>query len=707
MRNVKTVFVSGLLVLMLIARGRLWAEDKNEDSEQIRASETIQVTATKIPEAVEPEPASITIVTGDELRQTGAADLAKALSLVSGVSIARGGDGGPASSVPEMWGLREFDAFLLVVDNVPWGGAFNPALATLDLNDVERIEILRGPAPVMYGATSFVGVIHVIHRSATERDTSGQVYGGNFGTGGGTIRFALPSGESWKQTVSGNFDSVGFKDDRTDFQRGHVLYRGETVDTNGRFHLDVDLTFLGQSPASPHPRQGPELSTLVPLDANHNPSDSKQDENRYHFVAGYDGKLWGTDWSLLGAFTHSDRDITKGFLSDLSELAEENAAGYRQKQDQADLYLDTHFSWNANKDVHVLVGADYIYGKGEAESENFDYFVNLDGSNPPNSFDEIVQERPRLDAERNFFGLYTQVEWMPGWRWLVQGGLRFNSAHETREGEVFPGDAGGEVAEEEEGGADSRSDNRLSGTIGVSYLAWSNQSDDLWIFADYRNAFKPAAVDFGPEAEGEILEPETAHVYEGGMKGKFGNRLDWQMSLFRMDFKNLVTSTVVDGRPALINAGTQRFTGIEIEGDVIVAPDAHVKVGYSHHSATFRDFVQVFDGVPTQLAGHKLEMSPDHLAGIGFIYSPPKGVNGSFTLNYIGERFLNKRNTASAEGFATVDLGAGYRIGRNNFRLDILNVNDARDPISESELGDAQYYRQPARTFRFGWQFSL
>ena len=113
---------------------------------------------------------SVEVITGDELRARGATDLPAALALVAGVSVAPGGDGGPAGSVPEIWGLREFDAFLLVVDGVPWGGAFNPALPALDLTDVDRIEVLRGAAPVMYGATSFVGVIHVIHREAGGRE---------------------------------------------------------------------------------------------------------------------------------------------------------------------------------------------------------------------------------------------------------------------------------------------------------------------------------------------------------------------------------------------------------------------------------------------------------------------------------------------------------------------------------------------------------
>src|SRR6185436_4728629 len=98
-------------------------------------AESVQVTATRVPEDVDEVPTSIQTISGQELLDRGATDLKSALALAAGVDIAPGGDNGPASSVPEFWGLREFDAFLLVVDGVPWGGAFNPALATLDLRD--------------------------------------------------------------------------------------------------------------------------------------------------------------------------------------------------------------------------------------------------------------------------------------------------------------------------------------------------------------------------------------------------------------------------------------------------------------------------------------------------------------------------------------------------------------------------------------------
>jgi outer membrane receptor for monomeric catechols len=556
----------------------------------------------------------------------------------------------------------------------------------------------------MYGATSFVGVIHVIHFAPDTPGYNLEAYGGNFSTGGASARAALPSSGDWQHWIAANYDAIGYRDDRTEYNRGHILYRGASHIGEGMFHLDADMTFLTQDPASPHPRTGSVLTPLVPLDANHNPSDHQQDENRFHFAGGYDRHLLGTNWSVTAAFTHADRDIVKGFLSDVSESAELNAAGYRQDQNETDLYLDTHFLLDTESNVRFVFGADYLFGKGKAESENFDYFINLDGSNPPSSTSAIIQERPRLEDERNFLGLYGQADWNPTSRVLIQAGLRLNNTHEKREGEVEPGDPGGAVEEEEEAGEDSQSHTRLSGIIGASYQIFASNANSLWIFGDYRNTFKPAAIDFGPEAEGEILKPETAQSYEAGIKGAtLAGKVNWQFSVFRMDFKNLVTATVINGLPALINAGEERFNGVEMEADVDVYEDVSLKLGYSHHNSKFIDFVQAFDGVPTQLAGKRLEMAPEDLFAAGVIYYPKSGINGSFILNYIGDRFLNKRNTALADAFTTISLGAGYRFGKNNVRFDIENVTDERDPVAESELGDAQYYRMHARDFRVSW----
>jgi outer membrane receptor protein involved in Fe transport len=108
----------------------------------------VEVVATKLAEDPADVPGAIQVFGGDELSARAARDLPTALAQATGVAVVPGGDGGPAGSVPEFWGLKEFDAFLLAVDGVPWGGAFNPALTSLTMSDVERIEVMRGPAPV-------------------------------------------------------------------------------------------------------------------------------------------------------------------------------------------------------------------------------------------------------------------------------------------------------------------------------------------------------------------------------------------------------------------------------------------------------------------------------------------------------------------------------------------------------------------------------
>jgi iron complex outermembrane receptor protein len=241
---------------------------------------------------------------------------------------------------------------------------------------------------------------------------------------------------------------------------------------------------------------------------------------------------------------------------------------------------------------------------------------------------------------------------------------------------------------------------RPAGSVGAIVGIRERGADHVRLFANYRDTFKPAAFDFSlAESEG-ALQPETARSYEGGLKVRAADgRLDVEASGFRMDFKNLVTATVVGGLPSLQNAGSTRFQGFEIAADVRAARGVTGRATYSFHDGKFVDFVQAFGGKNTQLAGRRFEMSARHLFSAGLIVAPSTGVVGDCIVKYAGDRYLNKRNTALASPFTTVDAGVGYRLDRWEMRIDGRNLGDRRDPISESELGDAQYYRLPARRF--------
>ena len=646
----------------------------------------VEVVATRFPEAPHDVPASIEVITGAQLRARGVTTLRDALSLAAGVAVAPGGDGGPASAVPEFWGLREFDAFLLVVDDVPWGGALNPAVATASLRDVERIEILRGPAPVTYGATSFVGVVHIVHTAASERMKYLTASGGSFGTGSLSADVGFNPDGNWKSRVSADLERQGFKDDRTQFARGHALLRTANIDGDRKTWVSADVNVLRQDPASPHPRAGASLSAAVPLDANYNPANAFINEDRLAVSGGLQRSVLGNAlWGTTASITHSANRIFRGFLTDISNTAN-NAAGFRENIDINDVYADTHLLFAEVSHVRFMAGTDVLFAAGEAKGATFTYSAPLAGTTAPGVPQPSVLDKDSED-ERRFLGAYGSAEWRPVTRFTLSAGMRMNATSEKRGA----------------GAAAEVTHNRLSGSLGALFGLWEQDRNHVRVFANYRDTFKPAAFDFGLVENEGVLEPETSRSFESGLKVRaLDGMIDVEASAFRMNFENLVTPTIVNNQPALINAGTTRFQGVEVASDLRLSGALTARATYSFHDGKFVNFVQEFGGVPTQLGGRRFEMSARHLASAGLTFAPELGVIVYGSVNYSGDRYLNKRNTALASPFATIDAGLGYRLGEMELRLDGRNLGDRRDAVAESEFGDAQYYRVPARTVRAG-----
>jgi iron complex outermembrane receptor protein len=645
----------------------------------VAITEQVEVVATRVPEATHDVPASVEVIDGKTLRAMGATSLHDALSLAAGVDVGPGGDGGPAAAVPEFWGLREFDAFLLVVDDIPWGGAFNPDLATLNLRDVERIEILRGSAPVTYGATSFVGVIHVVHQPAAARRSYASARGGTFASGGAAVDLALSGTDAWTSRVSANADRQGYSDDRTSFRRGHVSYRGSTHNQDRKTWVSTDFSWLDQQPSSPHARAGAVLSAATPLDANYNPAGAFLQDTRISLAAGTERALrTNARWTATASYAHSAQGIFRGFLSDVASTPQ-NATGFRQDIGIHDLYVDTHVVWAKRSRVQIVTGGDLLFGNGEGSGATFRYTVPLTGATATR-VDQPTELTLDSESRRAFSGAYAQVEWTPAARLELSSGVRLNATWERR------GEGAGATHV------------KPSGTLGAMFGIWTHGADHVRLFASYRDTFKPAAFDFSLAENEGLLQPESARSYEAGVKLRAaGGRFDLEASGFRMDFKNLVTATIAGGLPSLENAGSTRFQGFEIAAEARAPRRLVGRATYSLHDGRFVDFVQDFDGTNTQLGGNRFEMSARHLFSAGVILVPDAGVTGSVVVKYTGERFLNKRNTALAAPFTTMDGGIGYRRGRYEARIDGRNLTDRRDPVSESELGEAQYYRLPSR----------
>jgi outer membrane receptor protein involved in Fe transport len=653
-------------------------------------TEQVVVTATRVPEPADMVPADISVVSGRELLARDAWDMSTALALVPGVEAPPGGDAGPSSSVPSFWGLHEFDAFLLVMDQVPWGGAFNPMITTLDLNDVERVEVLKGSAPVMYGATSFVGVVQVLHYPAGQAADEADLSYGSYNSARGEASFVLPGTDDYRQSLAIDGQSLGFADRREDVSDGQMLYRGALDLGPGTLRIDADVTLNRDAPPSPVVRIGTGLAPEIPINANFNPANAAINQNEYQFDLGYtQPTAWGT-WDTLVSLAHSD-------IVDIRAFLHPDLSGTADTQDQHrlvnDNYFDTHLTDTLFGTLTIVTGADLLYAVGHQTTlnDNSGYTVPLNGSVvPPPTTALPVNEVGTLDDQRVFAGQYVQADWKPDSAFDVTAGIRLNETYEHQYSTdlLLPPPT---LAEE----SSNRTVFRPAGTIGASYRAWQDGGDEAVLYADYRNAFKPAAIDFGPDYQPAVLKPETAQSYEAGLKGALaGGALTYDAEAFLQNFENLVVATESG---FLTNAAQSRLKGIEFESRFQITKDLALAGNVAWHDDRYRQY-EFFDGTSyVNVAGNELPLSPHILASGGILYMPDTGLNGTVVVNYVGRRYLDEQNLAPIGGYAALAATLGYKFDRWSLSVEGTNLTNQRPPVSASEFGSSSYYLLPAR----------
>ena len=157
--------------------------------------------------------------------------------------------------------------------------------------------------------------------------------------------------------------------------------------------------------------------------------------------------------------------------------------------------------------------------------------------------------------------------------------------------------------------------------------------NDVNFYVAAKSAFKPAAPNLTEAEDAEILDPERTRSGEVGVKTRwFDRQLSLDLSLFHMIFQNLVVSNVgPDGNPRLINAGSERFQGGEV--DLRYRPTGltglSLSAGYAHHDARFIRF-SFFnaEGALRVVDGKRLELAPRDLWSMRLEYATGRGPSG-------------------------------------------------------------------------------
>src|SRR5688572_19760515 len=225
------------------------------------ALKPVVVTATRVAVPADMVAAAVTVLRGADLAAKGIRTVAQALQTVPGAHVVETGSYGGQTSLFTRGG--ESDYTKVLVDGVPLnqpGGAID--LAHLTLDNVDRIEVVRGPMSVLYGSDAMTGVIQIFTRTGQGAPrVSGELRAGTYGSTEGAIDVLGSSPSVTYSARVSRFASDGLYPFNSSY-RNRVASAQVQLTPDGR--SDVTLSYRYGNDRLHFPTEG----TGAPVDSN-------------------------------------------------------------------------------------------------------------------------------------------------------------------------------------------------------------------------------------------------------------------------------------------------------------------------------------------------------------------------------------------------------------------------------------------------------
>ncbi|WP_262695386.1 TonB-dependent receptor [Kordiimonas aquimaris] len=579
--------------------------------------EEIQVTARRRSESLQDVPIAVTAISGETLFKVGAQDITVLAQSTPNTTleVSRGtnttitafirgvGQQDPVAGFEAGVGIYIDDVYV----NRPQGGV-------LDIYDVERIEILRGPQGTLYGRNTIGGAIkYVTRRIGEERSLKLNVAGGTFGQHEITATAELP--------VS---DSVRFGASAAYLQRNGF---GENINT-GAEHYDKDiLAFRGSVELTPSPKLFIRLSgdylkdesspksghRLIPGLFSGAPVLDDVFDTRAGITGRNDAEQYGG--TALIEYEISDRVTLKNILAYREDKSFQQIDFDSLPAADVDvpiLYRNDQFSEEfqllySDDKVNGVLGFYYLdataFNEFDVVLANTGNLIGLPGLNA-NTLGDVDTKTWSVFGDFTFdisdvLNTDTKVELNIGGRYTSDKRTS-NILRRTFIGglsETFGGTATQIATTSDFNGSRTYKDFNPRAS-----LSWHPNDDHTW-YISYSEGFKgggfdpraqsTAAPDLnndGTTSETEIFEfinfdPETITTYEAGVKSTWADGLvNTNLAVFYSDYNDVQVpgsigvDTNGDGindsfSGITTNAGAANFTGVEFEGSAILGQD--------------------------------------------------------------------------------------------------------------------------------------
>ncbi|MEH2433350.1 MAG: TonB-dependent siderophore receptor [Nostoc sp.] len=612
-------------------------------------------TATKTDTPLRDIPQSIQVVPRQVLEDRNVRSVNQAVETVSGVADGGNNFGAPSGSRI----IRGFNQS----GNFRNGYRDTDFFSLTGVGTIEQVEVLKGPASVLFGAVEPGGIVNVI----TKQPLSEPYYSlgfeaGNFGYYQPSIDFSGPlnadktvlyrfiasyqSSEGFQDFVKTNITTIAPSitlklGDRTDLNLyyEYTNYNGYPNESGSWFFSDG--SFLPRNIFLGYPN-------LTFIDAK---------TQKFGYIL---NQKLSDNWQIRNNFsvaTTRTRDAFAGgsYLVDDSFLVGINAERRGYSIDNYFGQLDLLGKFKTGSISHqLLVGFDF-----NRNVQTFEAFIsdsalpNLNIFNPDyNISNPVYIPNYSFDSYTQSYGAYLQdqISILDSLKLLIGGRLDWVSLNGTNSGIDSP----------------EQNDSAFSPRIGLVY----QPSKSVSLYTSYSQSFLPTS---GFNPDGRAFKPTKGTQYEAGIKADFlDGKLSTTLAAYQITKTNITIQDPND-RNFQIQVGEQRSQGIELDIAGEILPGWKVIGSYAYTDAEVTKDIDIS-------VGNKLLGVPENQASLWTTYEIQKGdlkgLGFGLGLFYVGERTAFSDNSVELPNYLRTDAAIYYRRDRLNAAINIRNLFD-------------------------------
>ncbi|NWB86492.1 TonB-dependent receptor [Pseudomonas gingeri] len=640
-------------------------------------------------------PASTDSLSGEQIRQRGDMSVQDAASRSAGIS--RTGNPGDGGTSLQARGFTGQNSVMQLYDGTRMYAGAGTVTFPVDTWSVERVDVLRGPASVLYGEGATGAVINTLPKKPFEGEIENHV---RLGYGSyGSQQEALDSGGSLTDTLSyrlnlNRLSSNGWVD------------RGESSSNffSGalRWQANDDLVF---TLSSDYGDQEPTDYFGVPLINGH-----YQENLRFkNYNVGDDKLHYNDQWTRLRTdWQISDTVSSSNELYYLkAQRRWQNAENYNFDPASQQLLRQSFLSIGHNEeqvgdrqtftfkhslfglDSQTLTGVDVnrIRFKDTSNSPYNDVLPDgqpIDISNPPPGvFESADPYRDQYKSTTRQFSIFAENRTQLNEQWSLVTGVRRDYVHLERDNLVNG----------------SQTEKSLTGNnwkVGLVYAL----TPDTSLYGQYSTSTDGLNGLISLSPGNQQFGLSTAKQSELGLKQIFWDqRGEWTLAAYHIVKKKLLTVDPTNSQNQL-QVGQQSSDGLEASLDLKLAHDWQLQANASIVRAQYDDFDQNVGNAVVSYAGNRPTDVPRRTANLWLSKAITDDVRAGAGVRYVDARYADLANTVELPSYTVVDANVSWKALRNTtLGLQLNNLFDRQYALSQYNDGQQWIMGQPRSVF--------